>query len=85
LEDIVENAQAVLRYGAGMDEQVAQALVPAASPLMGTLLIRQRVIPGVETSLDTAGTSACATQTDLPALSAACEDALRRLRERQGS
>jgi hypothetical protein len=67
LEDIVENAQAALLYAAGINDQVAQALVPAASPLMGT------------------GTSACATQTDLPALSAACEDALRRLRERQGS
>ena len=42
---------------------VAQALLPAASPLMGTLLARQRVTrdKSVETSLDTAGTSACAT------------------------
>src|ERR1017187_5320934 len=37
--------------------------MPAASPLMGTLLVRHRVTPAtrVETSLDTAGTSACAT------------------------
>ena len=43
---------------------VAQALLPAASPLMGTLLVRRRVAPAkrVETSLDTAGTSACATK-----------------------
>ena len=41
---------------------VAQALLPAASPLMGTLLVRPRVAATrVETSLDTAGTSACAT------------------------
>jgi hypothetical protein len=41
---------------------VAQALLPAASPLMGTLLVRHRVTATrVETSLDTAGTSACAT------------------------
>src|ERR1039458_10633320 len=42
---------------------VAQALLPAASPLMGTLLARHRARPAtpVETSLDTAGTSACAT------------------------
>src|ERR1035441_9605280 len=35
----------------------------AGSPLMGTLLVRHHVIPAtrVETSLDTAGTSACAT------------------------
>ena len=40
---------------------VAQALLPAASPLMGTLLVRHRVTATrVETSLDTAGTSACA-------------------------
>src|ERR1035438_7192243 len=40
---------------------VAQALVPAASALMPTLdaVSQQRV--SVETSLDTAGTSACAT------------------------
>src|ERR1039457_109703 len=36
-------------------ETVALALLSAASPLMGTLLAN-----GVETSLDTAGTSACA-------------------------
>src|ERR1035441_1722095 len=37
--------------------------MPAASPLMGTLLVRRRATPAtrVETSLDTAGTSACAT------------------------
>src|SRR5674476_930850 len=37
--------------------------MPAASPLMGTLLVRHGVTPAtrVETSLDTAGTSACAT------------------------
>ena len=36
---------------------VAQALLPAASPLMGTLLVRHRVTATrVETSLDTAGT-----------------------------
>src|ERR1035437_4080662 len=47
-----------------MEPDVAQALLPAASPLMGTLLIRHRVTPAsVETSLDTAGTSACATGT----------------------
>ena len=42
---------------------VAQALMPAASPLLGTLLVRHGVTCGksVETSLDTAGTSACAT------------------------
>jgi hypothetical protein len=42
---------------------VAQALLPAASPLMGTLLVRHSLTPAicVETSLDTAGTSACAT------------------------
>src|ERR1035441_9380141 len=39
---------------------VAQALMPAASPLMGTLLKR------VETNLDTAGTSACATGAKTP-------------------
>ena len=39
-----------------------QALLPAASPLMGTLLVRHRVTATrVETSLDTAGPSACAT------------------------
>src|ERR1039458_1376183 len=45
---------------------VAQALLPAASPLLGTLLVRHRVPPAnrVETSLDTAGTSACATSAD---------------------
>src|ERR1017187_7772151 len=44
-------------------QSVAQALLPAASPLLGTLLVRHRVTPAkrVETSLDTAGTSACAT------------------------
>jgi hypothetical protein len=48
---------------------VAQALLPAASPLMGTLLVRHRVnATRVETSLDTAGTSACATSADGPAL-----------------
>jgi hypothetical protein len=41
---------------------VAQALLPAASALMPTLLVRNRVAATcVETSLDTAGTSACAT------------------------
>ena len=42
---------------------MAQALLPAASPLMGTLLIRHRATHAnrVETSLDTAGKSACAT------------------------
>src|SRR5664279_4499103 len=46
-----------------MEPDVAQALLPAASPLMGTLLMRHRVTPAtrVETSLDTAGKSACAT------------------------
>jgi hypothetical protein len=35
---------------------VAQALLPAASPLMGTLLVRPRVAATrFETSLDTAG------------------------------
>src|SRR5271157_1068705 len=45
---------------------VAQALMPAASPLMVTLFIQQGVGPArrVETSLDTAGTSACATAAD---------------------
>src|ERR1022692_1199467 len=45
-------------------QSVAQALLPAASPLLGTLLVRHRVAPAtrVETSLDTAGTSACATR-----------------------
>jgi hypothetical protein len=32
LEDIVENAQAALRYTAGMDEHVAQALVRVPPP-----------------------------------------------------
>src|ERR1017187_4289129 len=45
-------------------EPVAQALLPAASPPLGTLLIRRR-LSRVETSLDTAGgapwASACAT------------------------
>src|ERR1035437_12414 len=37
--------------------------MPAASPPMGALLVRRRATPAtrVETSLDTAGTSACAT------------------------
>src|ERR1035437_911423 len=44
-------------------QTVAQALMPAASPLLGTLLVRHRAprTTRVETSLDTAGTSACAT------------------------
>src|ERR1039457_5228859 len=44
-------------------QSVAQALLPAASPLLGTLLVRHRVTPAksVETSLDTAGMSARAT------------------------
>src|ERR1019366_6971436 len=39
---------------------MAQALMPAASPLMGTLLVRRRATPAtrVETSLDTARTRA---------------------------
>jgi hypothetical protein len=42
---------------------VAQALVPAASALLPTLACDTGSGPptGVETSLDTAGTSACAT------------------------
>src|ERR1035438_10818267 len=38
--------------------------MPAASPLLGTLLVRHGVTSAksVETSLDTAGTSACATK-----------------------
>ena len=42
---------------------VAQALVPAASALMPTLAYdtMAQLRTGVETSLDTAGTSACAT------------------------
>jgi hypothetical protein len=49
------------RASVGFD--VAQALMPAASPLMGTLLLRHRVTPAtrVEASLDTAATSGCAT------------------------
>src|ERR1035437_10888515 len=46
-----------------MEPDVEQALLRAASPLMGPLLMRHRVTPAprVETSLDTAGKSACAT------------------------
>jgi uncharacterized protein with HEPN domain len=109
LEDIVENAQAALRYTAGMDEvafegnrlvydaveRCLERISEAAAKLgeLAPVLIPDqpwRDIRALGNRLrhdyDDISQDRLwdIVQTDLPTLSAACEDALRRLREGQG-
>lgn len=109
LEDIIENAQAILRYTAGMDlgtfeedrktydavERCLERISEAATKLgdqavelmpdqpwqkirsLGNRLRHEYDAIREDRLWDIV-------QTDLPSLCAACEDALRRLRERQG-
>jgi uncharacterized protein with HEPN domain len=86
LEDIVENAQAVLRYTAGMSEFTFEGnrLVYDAVAKLGELA--PVLVPGQPwRDIRALGNRLWdIVQTDLPALLAACEDALRRLREESG-
>jgi uncharacterized protein with HEPN domain len=109
LEDIVENAQAALRYTAGMDEaafegnrlvydaveRCLERISEAAAKLgeLAPVLIPDqpwRAIRALGNRLrhdyDDISQDRLwdIVQTDLPALAATCEDALRRLREGQG-